>query len=55
MTGVHALPGLRDVDHIGFTVPDLDAASEFLSEVLGCEYMYSIGPLSGTTIGCSST
>jgi catechol 2,3-dioxygenase-like lactoylglutathione lyase family enzyme len=44
MTDVNALPGLRGVDHIGFTVPDLDAASEFLSEVLGCEYMYSIGP-----------
>jgi len=40
----HALPGLRGVDHIGFTVPDLDAASEFLIHVLGCEYMYSIGP-----------
>ena len=39
-----ALSGLRGVDHIGFTVPDLDAASEFLTEVLGCEYMYSIGP-----------
>ena len=39
-----ALPGLRGVDHIGFTVPDLEEARVFLVEVLGCEYMYSLGP-----------
>ncbi|WFE56420.1 VOC family protein [Micromonospora sp. WMMD712] len=39
-----ALPGLRGVDHIGFTVPDLDQARRFLVEVLGCEYLYSVGP-----------
>jgi catechol 2,3-dioxygenase-like lactoylglutathione lyase family enzyme len=39
-----ALPGLRGVDHIGFTVPDLAEASEFLVGVLGCEYMYTLGP-----------
>jgi catechol 2,3-dioxygenase-like lactoylglutathione lyase family enzyme len=38
------LPGLTGVDHIGFTVPDLDQASEFLVHGLGCEYMYSLGP-----------
>jgi len=38
------LPGLSRVDHIGFTVPDLEAAREFLVDVLGCEYMYSLGP-----------
>jgi len=38
------LPGLAGVDHIGFTVPDLDEAREFLVDVLGCEYMYSLGP-----------
>jgi catechol 2,3-dioxygenase-like lactoylglutathione lyase family enzyme len=38
------LPGLTGVDHIGFTVPDLEAARAFLVEVLGCEYMYSLGP-----------
>lgn len=39
-----ALPGLRRVDHIGFTVPDLEAAHAFLVDVLGCEYLYSLGP-----------
>jgi catechol 2,3-dioxygenase-like lactoylglutathione lyase family enzyme len=38
------LPGVTRVDHIGFTVPDLAQASEFLIDVLGCEYMYSLGP-----------
>ncbi|MFA6575917.1 MAG: VOC family protein [Nocardioides sp.] len=39
-----ALPGLRRLDHVGFTVPDLDEAHEFLVDVLGCEYLYSLGP-----------
>ena len=38
------LPGLARVDHIGFTVPDLEQARHFLVDVLGCEYMYSLGP-----------
>lgn len=38
------LPGLKGVDHIGFTVPDLEVARGFLVDVLGCEYMYSLGP-----------
>lgn len=38
------LPGLRRLDHIGFTVPDLEEASQFLVDVLGCEYLYSLGP-----------
>ena len=36
------LPGLTGVDHIGFTVPDLEQARTFLVDVLGCEYMYSL-------------
>jgi catechol 2,3-dioxygenase-like lactoylglutathione lyase family enzyme len=39
-----ALPGLRRLDHVGFTVPDLDEATRFLVDVLGCEYLYSLGP-----------
>jgi catechol 2,3-dioxygenase-like lactoylglutathione lyase family enzyme len=39
-----SLPGLTGVDHIGFTVPDLDQAHRFLTEVIGCEYLYSLGP-----------
>jgi catechol 2,3-dioxygenase-like lactoylglutathione lyase family enzyme len=38
------LPGLRRLDHVGFTVPDLDQAHRFLVDVLGCEYLYSLGP-----------
>jgi catechol 2,3-dioxygenase-like lactoylglutathione lyase family enzyme len=38
------LPGLRRMDHIGFTVPDLEEAHRFLVDVLGCEYLYSLGP-----------
>jgi catechol 2,3-dioxygenase-like lactoylglutathione lyase family enzyme len=39
-----ALPGLRRLDHVGFTVPDLEEATHFLVDVLGCEYLYSLGP-----------
>ena len=38
------LPGLRRLDHVGFTVPDLDQAHRWLVDVLGCEYLYSLGP-----------
>jgi catechol 2,3-dioxygenase-like lactoylglutathione lyase family enzyme len=41
---VVALPGLRRLDHVGFTVPDLDEATRFLVDVLGCEHLYSLGP-----------
>lgn len=38
------IPGLRGTDHIGFTVPDIDEAHDFLTRILGCEYVYSLGP-----------
>ena len=38
------LPGLSRMDHIGFTVPDLEEARTFLVDVLGCEYLYRLGP-----------
>lgn len=38
------LPGLRRLDHIGVTVPDLEEATRFFVDVLGCEYLYSLGP-----------
>jgi glyoxylase I family protein len=38
------LPGLRRFDHVGFTVPDIEVAHRFLVEVLGCEYLYTLGP-----------
>ncbi|WP_326834676.1 VOC family protein [Amycolatopsis rhabdoformis] len=38
------IPGVTGVDHFGLTVPDLDQAHEFFTEVLGCEYLYRLGP-----------
>jgi catechol 2,3-dioxygenase-like lactoylglutathione lyase family enzyme len=38
------LPGLRALDHIGVTVPDLEEATRFFVDVLGWEYLYSLGP-----------
>ena len=38
------LPGLRRLDHVGITVPDLEAAHAWLVDVLGAEYMYRLGP-----------
>lgn len=39
-----AIPGLAGTEHIGFTVPDLDQADEFLVDVLGCQRFYTLGP-----------
>ncbi|MFD2415098.1 VOC family protein [Amycolatopsis pigmentata] len=41
------IPGLTRVDHFGITVPDLDQAREFFVDVLGCEYLYTLGPFGG--------
>jgi glyoxylase I family protein len=38
------IPGLRRVDHVGITVPDLEQAHTFFTEILGCDYLYSLGP-----------
>ncbi len=34
------LPGLRHVDHVAFTVPDLDNATRLFTDVLGAEELY---------------
>jgi catechol 2,3-dioxygenase-like lactoylglutathione lyase family enzyme len=44
MSAVGPIPGITRVDHIGVTVPDLDQAHAFFIDVLGCEYMYALGP-----------
>jgi glyoxylase I family protein len=36
--------GIRRIDHFGCTVPDLDEATHFFVDVLGFEYLYSLGP-----------
>lgn len=38
------IPGLRGMDHVGLTVPDVDAAEAFFSEVLGCVPVTRFGP-----------
>lgn len=40
MTG---LPGLRGGEHLGLTVPDLDAAERFLVDVLGAQVVFDGG------------
>jgi catechol 2,3-dioxygenase-like lactoylglutathione lyase family enzyme len=39
-----ALPGLRGVDHIGITVPNMEQATAFFVDVLGCELLYEREP-----------
>jgi catechol 2,3-dioxygenase-like lactoylglutathione lyase family enzyme len=38
------VPSFRGVEHIGFTVPDVDEAVRFFVDVLGCEHFYDMGP-----------
>lgn len=38
------IPGLRGVEHVAFTVPDLEQAIGFFVDVLGCERLYDMGP-----------
>lgn len=37
------LPGMRGIDHIGITVPDLDQAERFLVDVIGGVHIYTLG------------
>ncbi|MFJ4268641.1 VOC family protein [Paenarthrobacter nicotinovorans] len=41
MTGI---PGMRGVEHVGFSVPDIEQAITFFVDVVGCEYVYDMGP-----------
>ena len=38
------LPGLRGIDHVGITVPDIEQATAFFADVLGCELLYEREP-----------
>ncbi len=38
------MPGIRGVNHIGLTVPDMNEAVGFLTDVLGCQKATSFGP-----------
>ena len=37
-------PGMRGTDHVGVTVPDMDQATAFFTDVLGCQLAYTAGP-----------
>jgi catechol 2,3-dioxygenase-like lactoylglutathione lyase family enzyme len=43
------VPGLTGVEHVAFTVPDLEEAIDFFTAVLGCERLYDMGPFSDPT------
>lgn len=38
------IPGIRGAEHIGFTVPDIEQAHTFFVDVIGCEFVYKLGP-----------
>ncbi|WP_410650383.1 VOC family protein [Amycolatopsis sp. cmx-4-54] len=40
------IPGTRNVDHVAYTVPDLDQAVGFFVDVLGADLVYLTGPVS---------
>jgi len=40
------IPGVRGIDHIGFTVPDMAQAIQFFQDVIGCQKALSFGPIS---------
>jgi catechol 2,3-dioxygenase-like lactoylglutathione lyase family enzyme len=46
----NGLPGLSHVDHIGLTVPDLDAAVTFYCDVIGGVELFRVGPLDASTL-----
>jgi len=43
--GDSGIPGATNVDHIAYTVPDLDQAVAFFTEVVGAELIYREGPV----------
>lgn len=43
---VEPLPGLLGVEHVGLTVPDMEAATSFFVDVLGAEVLFEVGPFS---------
>ncbi|MCJ2182459.1 antibiotic biosynthesis monooxygenase [Novosphingobium sp. 1949] len=39
-----AAPGIRGIDHVGMTVPDIDVASKFLADAFGARTLYDVQP-----------
>ena len=48
MTQAAGVPGVTGVEHIGLTVPDIEAATRFFTNVLGAETLYDIGPFASS-------
>jgi catechol 2,3-dioxygenase-like lactoylglutathione lyase family enzyme len=44
--GAETLPGVRGINHIGITVPDMAQAETFFADVLGCQKAMAFGPFS---------
>jgi catechol 2,3-dioxygenase-like lactoylglutathione lyase family enzyme len=42
---MRGIPTARSVDHVGFTVPDLDEAVDFFTRVLGYDLVFRTGPV----------
>ncbi|HEX4605626.1 MAG TPA: VOC family protein [Candidatus Angelobacter sp.] len=43
--GETGVPGLKGVDHVGISVPDLSAAVEFYTQMIGGVELFRVGPL----------
>jgi catechol 2,3-dioxygenase-like lactoylglutathione lyase family enzyme len=41
-----SIPGIKSIDHVGFTVPNLDEAVSFFRDYFGFEIAYEFGPFS---------
>ena len=52
---VTTVPGLLGIDHIGITVPNVDAAAAWFKDVLGCREPAHLRPLQPTRSGTSCT
>ena len=44
MGNTAGMPGLRGIDHIGITVPNVEQAVDFFVNIFGCEPFYELGP-----------
>lgn len=40
-----SIPGARAVHHVAYTVPDLEQAVEFFTNVIGAQLVYRLGPV----------
>jgi catechol 2,3-dioxygenase-like lactoylglutathione lyase family enzyme len=45
MTSSTGIPGLRGTDHLGITVPDIEDATRFFTDIIGCVRFYDLGPI----------